>query len=203
MAQRARLEVGELPREREREAVALLTERFMDDPVWLAIGPGSEGWRRRVLTQFHRGELAVVRGAEGVVLGASRGGRLVGVQLAYEPGEGPPVLGSLAHATPSMAVGGPLVALRAFRVFTALDRLHPREPHVYARLLAADPAVPGIGRVLTKRLIAHARERGVPLFGETMREDNVAFMRSLGFSVKRERDLPGGTALWTFRMEPA
>jgi hypothetical protein len=191
--------VDDLPTTADAAAVSLLTDQFLDDPIWRAIGPASPTWRRAMLQSFHRGELANARRWGGVVLGVRTGARLLGVQVAYPPGAFPLPTRALGSAVPSMLLAGPGPALRAFAVNLALERLHPRSPHVYARLLAADPRHPGVGRVLTRALVELAERRDVPLYGETMREENVRYMRALGFRVWSQQPLVRGTPWWSFQ----
>ncbi|HEX5145628.1 MAG TPA: hypothetical protein VFV85_01290 [Conexibacter sp.] len=194
----ADLRVGDLPTTVDAAVVALLTERFLDDPIWRAIGPAPPAWRRAMLRSFHRAELANARRWGGVVLGVRGDDGLAGVQVAYPPGAFPLPKRALASAVPSMLLAGPGPALRAFAVNLALERLHPRSPHVYARLLAADPRRPGAGRVLTRALVELAQRSGVPVYGETMREDTVRFLRALGFRVWSQRPLVRRTPWWSF-----
>jgi hypothetical protein len=195
----ADLVIGELAAEQTGAAVRLLSERFLDDPVWLAIGPSRREHLRAVLNGFHRAELAGAQRYGGVVFTVTVGGALKGVQVAYGAGSYPLPRRDLLNSVPAMLLAGPRPALRAFRVMLALERIHPHHPHVYARLLAADPSLPGSGRMLVKRLIEYARAQGAPIYGETMRSENVRFMRSLGFTVTAEPVLLESTELWSFR----
>jgi hypothetical protein len=192
------IHVDELPAAADAAAVSLLSEQFLDDPIWRAIGPASPTWRRKVLQWFHRGELANARRWGGIILGACGEARLLGVQVAYPAGAFPLPKRALASAVPSMLLAGPGPALHAFAVNQALERLHPRSPHVYARLLAADPRRPGVGRVLTRALANLADCDGVAVYGETMREENVRFMCALGFEVRSQQPLVRGTRWWSF-----
>jgi GNAT superfamily N-acetyltransferase len=196
----ADLTIGELRPEHSEAAVRLLSGRFLDDPVWLAIGPSRREHLRRVLNGFHRAELASAQRYGGVIFTVTVGGILKGVQVAYGAGSYPLPRRDLLNSVPAMLLAGPGPALRAFRVMLALERIHPHEPHVYARLLAADPSLPGCGRMLVKRLIEYAHAQGAPIYGETMRSENVRFMESLGFTLRAESTLLESTPLWSFRL---
>jgi hypothetical protein len=118
--------VDSLPTRVDAAAASLLTEQFLEDPIWRAIGPVSPTRRRKVLLCFHRGELANARRWGGVVLGAHTPTHLLGVQVAYPPGAFPLPKRALGSAVPSMLLAGPGPALRALAVNQALERLHPR-----------------------------------------------------------------------------
>jgi len=80
----------------------------------------------------------------------------------------------------------------------AIERAHPRKPHLYLAVLGVDPSRQGQG--VGSRLIAPGLEwcdrEGVPAYLETAKERNVVFYERHGFHVTEERRLPRGPKVW-------
>ena len=168
------LEVVHLRRAQRREAAIVLTNGFLEDPAWVAIGPPDEPARRRLLRRFFR---------VAVTFGAGR--------------NFPSPLASVLEA-PLFLLAGGRTPQRATQVGAAMARAHPRGPHLYLWFLAVDPAHQrsGVGRALMQRVLQDAAEADVPVYLETASSSNVAYYRSFGFDVTGEAPLPGRGRMW-------
>jgi ribosomal protein S18 acetylase RimI-like enzyme len=86
------------------------------------------------------------------------------------------------------------------RASSALDALHPAEPHWFLSLLGTEPALQGRG--LGGALLEHglARAGGVPVHLDTDSERNVAWYERFGFEVTAEvRVMEGAPPSWGMR----
>jgi len=198
--------VRELSREQRADATRVLTDAFLDDPAWLAIGPRAETYRRGVLTAYHRVVLFRARRFGGRVLVGLRDGRLAGVAVAFPAGGWPPSEPwSALMQAPVFIAAGPGPGKRAMQVDALMERAHPPEPHLYLELLAVAPRLQrtGIGRALLDRLLSDADADGVPLHLETARPENLPYYRGFGFEVTAEAALPRGAPMWFMCRPPS
>ena len=192
------LEVVDLRRAQRREAAIVLTNGFLEDPAWVAIGPPGEPARRRLLRRFFRVALFETRHWGGPAWAATRDGAVVGVAVTFGAGRNfPSPLASVLEAPLFLLAGGG-TPQRATQVGAAMARAHPRGPHLYLWFLAVDPAHQrsGVGRALMQRVLQDAAEADVPVYLETARRSNVAYYRSFGFDVTGEAPLPGRGRMW-------
>lgn len=182
----------------------MLTEAFLDDPAWVAIGPPAEPARHRLLRRFFRVALFETRHWGGPAWAATRSGAIVGVAVTFGAGKAfPPPLASVLEA-PLFVLAGGRTPQRAKQVGAAMARAHPRERHLYLWFLAADPAHQriGVGRALMQRVVREAAEADVPVYLETASPANVAYYESFGFEVTGEARLPDHDRMW-FMSRPA
>src|SRR5436190_4905708 len=120
------LEVGDLRRADRREAAMVLTDAFLDDPAWVAIGPPGEPSRRRLLRRFFRVALFEARHWGGPAWAATHDGAIVGVAVTFGAGRNfPSPLASVLEA-PLFLLAGDRTAQRATQVGAAMARAHPR-----------------------------------------------------------------------------
>jgi ribosomal protein S18 acetylase RimI-like enzyme len=198
--------VRELEREERADATRVLTDAFLDDPAWLAIGPRSERYRRGMLTAYHRVVIFRARRFGGRVLVGVRDGQLAGVGVAFPAGAWPPPEPwSTLMQVPVFVAVGPGPGMRAVRVDALMERGHPPEPHLYLELLAVAPRLQrtGIGRALLERLLSDADAEGVPLHLETARPENLPYYRGFGLEVTSEAALPRGAPMWFMSRPPS
>lgn len=194
--------VRPLVRSDRRDAVRLLTAAFIDEPLWRVVGPAWRAHRRVALRVLYRTELSKAQRWGGPSFAADVGGSLGGVAITFDAGRWPPPQPwSTLRDLPALLLAGPLPALRAGQVDWAVERLRPREPHVYLYLLAVAPELQrhGVGAALVEAVAAHAFARGLSVCLETMSPSNPTFYAKLGFEVTNECELPGGAHAWLMR----
>jgi ribosomal protein S18 acetylase RimI-like enzyme len=190
-----------LPLERgplRRSAASVLAEAFVDDPVWVAIGPRLRPLRRRMLRSFFGLALMEALRFGGPSWCAVREGRVVGAAVTFGDGTRFPPPHAGVVESPPFLLAGPGPALRGVRVATAMERVHPRDPHLYLWFLAAHPSAQraGVGRALMRHVLEEADARELPVYLETTRPENVPYYRSFGFAVADEEALPPGARMW-------
>ena len=197
------IEARPLPEALDETAARLLSDSFLDDPAYLAIGPRREDRRWAFLLRVHRGSLRVARRWGGPVHGAFDGERLVAASLCFDEGRWPPPKRSMLSMV-SVAWTSPGAARRGIPVTALMERHHPRLPHVYLEILGAHPLMQrrGAGRALLERMIDDADQRGLPCYLETTKLENVGYYRGYGFDVDDEAPI-GGTATMWFMTRPA
>jgi len=198
--------VRELTHEQRADATRVLTDAFLDDPAWVAIGPRAERYRRAMLSAYHRVAISRALRFGGRVLVGIREAALVGVAVAFPGGRWPPPEPwSTLMQAPLFLAAGPGPSIRAARVDALMERAHPPEPHFYLELLAVAPPLQrtGVGRALLDRLLRDADADGVPLHLETARPENVPYYRSFGLDVTDETALPRGARMWFMCRESA
>ena len=94
--------------------------------------------------------------------------------------------------------------LKAIRLFTEVERRHPREPHWYLSLLVTDPTLQGrgLGSAVIAPGLAVADDAGMPCYLETQKESNVGWYARQGFELQRTISLPGIPSVWCLWREP-
>jgi ribosomal protein S18 acetylase RimI-like enzyme len=194
-----------LERSERRAAARLLTDAFLDEPLWRVVGPAWRPHRRFALQLLYHGEIGKAQRWGGPSFAADLGDSLAGVAIAFDAGRWPPPQPwSTLRDLPSLAIAGPLAAVRAGQVDWTVQRLRPRDPHVYLYLLAVAPDAQrrGVGAALVEAVVAHAFERGLPVCLETMAPSNPAFYAKQGFRVTHECELIDGARAWLMRRDP-
>lgn len=111
-------------------------------------------------------------------------------------------LTQLAIAPSIVRAGGWWRAHLILRAFNALERAHPREPHLYVSFLAVRPSHQGqgLGAALLRPYLDEADREGLGVYLENTKEQNLPFYRRHGFEVARMIDLgspaPPYWAMW-------
>jgi len=180
-------------------AAAVLGRALADDPGWTYLFPAPDTRVARLTRLFERvvGRHYVGLGDSAVVDGAA-------AAIWAPPG---------AHAVPwptALALAprlGWLVGRRipaALRLFRAMERRAPREPHHYLAALGVDPGHQGRGLgVAVVRPALDACDHGRTLaWLESANPKNHSFYRRLGFEVADELAVPGGPTLTWFARTP-
>jgi GNAT superfamily N-acetyltransferase len=112
---------------------------------------------------------------------------------------------SLLRAIPRLALAlGSRIPV-ALRTITAMERVHPREPHWYLAVLGTEPAAQGkgVGSALLAPVLQRCDREGVPAYLESSKESNIPFYSRHGFEVSGRVDLPGGgPRVWPMWREP-
>ncbi len=187
-------------------AAAVATEAFVDDPFFCFLSPRTR-IRRRGLRIYFRAAVAYL-GDRGLVLGARRDGRLVGVAAFIRPDGYPlPVGAQLRQAAASFRalVAHPPALVAGSKYLMAMDKAHPRERMWYLELLAVDPSAQrrGYDGALQAELYTQADREQLASYLETQKEANLAYYRRFGYEVVTElRPVRNGPPLWTMRREP-
>jgi GNAT superfamily N-acetyltransferase len=91
-------------------------------------------------------------------------------------------------------------ALAQIRLFLTLEKVRPRTPHFYLRLLGVRPELQGqgLGSALMQPVLTQCDELGMPAYLETETEANVCYYEKKGFRVLREIPVqPGALTMWT------
>jgi GNAT superfamily N-acetyltransferase len=93
---------------------------------------------------------------------------------------------------------------RAMRVFSLMERHHPRAPHWYLETLGTDPVHQGKGRgsALMAPVLGRCDAEGLPAYLESSKESNIPFYERHGFEVTGELVLPGGPTLYPMWRDP-
>lgn len=185
-------------------AARLLAEAYQDGAIWAAAGETAR-WRKQVsLTLFYLAELLIARWDNGFALGAVRGPRLEGVMISYEHGERPTPWWGWALRGVSCVFAGPVKVARCVRINADLERLKPREPHVWHAVLGRRSDTPGIGYVLLRAGQARADALGRPGYLETSAgPEQVQINELLGWQTKDEYVLSTGKVVKTMWKDAA
>ncbi|MEU1431764.1 GNAT family N-acetyltransferase [Nocardia sp. NPDC005746] len=153
-----------------------------DDPIEDYVFPDPEVRARRtpgmlrvlVRHRYLPAEAAIVAEIDGVIVGAllwiPHGFRNTALREAIS---GPQLLWAM----------GPAATRRGIEVDAAIAGSAPAEPHNYMVYLGADPTVPrsGIGRALTRWLIAESEAHGRALCG-ICKDANVGYYQAMDFA---------------------
>ena len=187
-----------------REAVAVITGAFLDDPLTTFLVR-----RRRPETiSLLFGALVHDAFDHGGGWAVRTDGRIVGVSIWLPPGKSPVPfhrqLRRLRYWARLTAIDPPGM-IRTMRAAEALDGLHPAEPHWFLSIVAVDREQrgAGVGRRLIGAGLAPAHAAGVPVHLDTNRPENIAIYERLGFRVTSEvQPLPGSPLAWGMRADP-
>ena len=174
----------------------MLARSFHDDPVSVWAHPHA-GKRPRRIARFFAGRLTTLVPYELTWTTAERDAAALWAPpdaWAVPPGE---LLRGIGALTPRRA---PLTLWG----LGGVERVHPRERHLYLAVLGVDPPRQGQGLgswLLAPGLEACDRE-GVGAYLETAKARNVVFYERHGFRVRDELRLPRGPKVWLMWRAP-
>ena len=181
----------------------VLAAAFLDDPVWVAIGPRARRYRALTNRVSFWGILRASNRHGARIRVARRGpdAPTAGATIAFEPDHWPPPDSAFAWELPWALAAGPLPMRRGLRDDRTIRATHIEHPHMYLWFIGVDPALHGggVGRALMAELHAESDQRALPTYLETGTPKNVAFYESVGYEVLGEIPLPSGAHMW--RME--
>lgn len=179
-------------------AARLLAQAYQDGAIWAAAGTTSR-WRKQLsLTLFYLAELLISRWDNGFALGAVRGARIDGVLICYEHGERPTPWWGWALRGFACLFAGPVKVARCVRINADLERLKPKEPHVWYAVLGRRADSPGIGYVLLRAGQTRADALGLPGYLETSAgHEQVRINEMLGWTTRDEYVLATGSVVKT------
>ena len=202
--------VSMLPPARYPEAEACLARAFWPDPLFGFFMPDRRKEYSMLPDVFHafladagpfeRTWAATISG-EGAAAD-----RVVGAAVWVPPGGMPRPfrrelmmqlrLGRLLLKGSNLSIG--------LKLLTAVDKVHPAEPHWYLALLGTDPAVQGrgVGSALLEPAMQQADAEGVSCYLETQKEENLPFYGRHGFEVLHVVSVPGSPTVWGMRRPP-
>ncbi len=185
-------------------AAQMLADAFADYPLMRCVyGPPNALPPSRQMNKQRRVFAAVIAAAQryGHVFGLIQQEEVIGVAVAYGPGQYPPPWpGQWINA-----LGAATIGLRYALRYQAFDShksaLHPHEPHWYLHTLGVHPCWQGrgVGSALLHHLANLSGRDGVPCYVETARAENVAFYQRGGYIVISQGAVPRlpSLCLWT------
>ncbi|MEU7526800.1 hypothetical protein AB0A74_13805 [Saccharothrix sp. NPDC042600] len=198
MTMTTRLDVRDLPWRDTWRAARLLAQAYREGVIWDSIAR-IPPWRKQVaLTLLYLAELVICRWENGFVLAATRGRRLDGVLVCYRHGERPTPWWGWALRSIACMVAGPRAVVQGVRLSNDLDRLKPREPHVWYAVLGRRDDSPGVGYVLLRAGQKRADSLGLPGYLETSAGDEqVRINEMLGWTSRDHYVLRNGKVVRT------
>jgi hypothetical protein len=180
-------------------AARVLTEAFMEDPIWLVTGPQRRWHRRIVLSAFYVAELLIALRKSAIVLGAFRGNRLDGVIVVYPNGEQGFPWWTWPLRGAAFMLAGPVAALRSAKIASELEKMLPDEPHAHFWLLGCRAGSLGVGHVLHRAALKRVDQLNLPSYAEATGPDLAQLRELLGWSVRDKYVMRNGkhvTTLW-------
>jgi hypothetical protein len=193
-----RLETRDLGWRDTWPAARLLARAYQDGAIWEAAGRVPRWLKHVALTLLYLAELLICRWEKGFVLGAVRGTRLDGVMISYEHGERPTPWWGWVLRSFACLLAGPVVVARCVRISNDLDRMKPKEPHVWYAVLGRRDDSPGVGYVLLRAGQARADALGLPGYLETSAgPEQVQINEMLGWTTRDEYVLRTGKVVKT------
>ena len=174
--------------EDERAVAAVLADAFVDDPLVMAICPGTVPERRRRIWWSFR---VAVRGhylaKQPAWTTLDPTGTPESVVLAIRPYPAQPQISDFAFALRSLLRMGIVAAVRGARAAQIIAAHAPPQPFTYLRTLGVDPKYQGRGRGsrLVESVIQSA-PAAFPIYLETAKEQNLSFYARHGVSCSGE-----------------
>jgi GNAT superfamily N-acetyltransferase len=177
-----------------------LQAAFFDDPVMQFLFPddGSRRWR---LAKFFEVELAAHHLPLNTIWTTADH---AGAALWSPPDHWrlPPAK-LVRNAVPLVRAFGRRLP-RALRSLSAVEHLHPTEPHWYLAVLGTAPRDQGkgVGSALLAPVLDICDRDGLPSYLESSKESNIPFYGRHGYEVTSEITLPGGPTVWAMWRAP-
>lgn len=189
-----------------RAAAVVAARALHFDPLFITLAPDplhrARGealfWHGSLLGSFPAGGTSVAEGPDGVC----------GVASWVPPGRYPLPGSAQARQTFSALralIRTPKAIPLGLKALTAIEKIHPKEPHWYLALLSVDPQVQrgGVGTRLVEPVLERADTQGIPAYLETSNRVNLAYYGRFGFEVVEELTPFGPDApLWTLWRDP-
>ena len=197
--------VVELPVSRIKEAAALLSKVFWDDPMTIFLYPGIAE-RRDLQPSFYElnmehaavgGELYTTSSFKGIAVWRFPGDE---TRQKVDSDKDP------RNRLPDVMGAGPFQRLVVIVECTyAMHKSVVNGKHCYLLFLGVEPGQrgQGIGSLLINPILKRADEEGLPCYLETMKEVNLAFYGKHGFRVVDEKQIAdGGPHIWALLRSP-
>jgi GNAT superfamily N-acetyltransferase len=180
-----------------------LARAFADDPVSAWFFPRDGGREERLARAYERvflRRIALPREATFAVAGHA------GVAMWLPPARAHLGAAEQLRLLPALAAACGRDVSRALRGMSAMDAVHPHEPHWYLWLLGVVPERQreGLGSALLAEVLDRCDRDRVPAYLEATTSRNRALYLRHGFEDAGELRLPGdGPRLWPMWREPA
>jgi GNAT superfamily N-acetyltransferase len=185
--------VRELERAELGDAARVLGRGMRDNPVNVQAFGGEADHRVRAMTRFFE---AVLRGLDrrGTILGALRGGAIIGVCGMAPPGRCQPPLGEKLSVLPAIVLGNAVaVPLRVMRWVGEWSRRDPAHAHWHLGPVAVEPSLQGqgIGGAMVAEFCRRVDDSDAASYLETDKLENVRFYERFGYRVVAEAPVLG------------
>ncbi len=181
-------------------AAGSLARAFEDDPVMAILFP-DPGSRLRRIERFFRAGIRHQHLPHGTSYTTEDRS---GAALWDPPGHWKMTWGQILRGSPDLVGAFGARVPTALRVLSAMERVHPTEPHYYLAVLGTDPARQGqgIGGALLQPVLDRCDEDGTGAYLESSKERNIPYYRRFGFELSGEIALPRGGMVWPMWREP-
>jgi ribosomal protein S18 acetylase RimI-like enzyme len=184
-----------------RPLATALARAFADDPVMRWLLPTQQARTSRLPRLFAMELLCLYLPHDEVYTTRE----IVGGALWAPPGgwRTPPT--NLARALPRLVWTLRRHMPAAVKAVSAIERVHPSEPHWYLAVVGTEPDCQrsGVGSALLAPVLDRCDRDFLPAYLESSKEANLSFYRRLGFEVTDKVDLPGGgPRVWPMWREP-
>lgn len=190
-----------LTRQLKPQAVSILVDAFMTDPLFSFLMP-NERQRRRWLPHLWKSIANYSVAQEQSRVAVDDKGRVLGACIAgpYPPSAWQEFMLNLSVTLRPWPWEPALRPMLRISTYSKLwKQMHWQEPHWYVYVIGVSPEHQrkGIGRALMLDLIDRGNAERTPIYLETQTESNVPFYRGLGFDVtEHHRPFANGPGTW-------
>jgi GNAT superfamily N-acetyltransferase len=176
-----------------------LARAFEDDPVMGWFFPDERARLERIERVFRMRVAGLLKQDEIYTTDDHAGAAVWAQPGRWEMGP----LEGLAFVARLLPMVGTRVGVLA-RGWTAIDRLHPKEPHWYLAILGTEPDHQGngIGSALMRPVLDDCDRNEVGAYLESSKRSNLAYYERHGFRVTGELTLPDGPPIWPMWRDP-
>jgi GNAT superfamily N-acetyltransferase len=185
----------------ETSLATALALAFHDDPVMSWLLPQDRSRVRRLRALF-RAELRYLHLPHNEVYTTAE---VSGGALWAPPNKWRTPPGSLLRSFPRLVQSLGMRIPAALRSISAIERVHPHEPHWYLAVLGTEPSWQGkgVGSALLAPVLLRCDRDGTGAYLESSKESNVPFYARHGFEVTNPVDMPhGGPRVWPMWRDP-
>jgi GNAT superfamily N-acetyltransferase len=188
------------PADRPRAAAALASG-FAHDPVWCWLA-GTDDSEQRLLRYWRA--LVDVATSDGSKVTTYVAGDADSVAVWRPVDRWKVSTGELVRVLPSLLGALRHRLVRSLSLLSAMEEVHPAEPHHYLEFVAThrDHQGKGLGAAVLQPALDQADDEGVGAYLESSKERNVAFYGRHGFRVTREIRFPRGPKVWLMWRDP-
>ena len=189
------LEIREVHREEIAQAAVLTARGMRDNPTHI-MAFGSDDVKREQKLGALFGAVLPIVSAKAVLIGAYRGGQLVGMAGIAAPGKCRPSAGESVRMLPRLL---PRVGVRSMikmgRWQGVWAKHDPAEPHWHLGPAAVDAHLQGrgIGSAILGEVCTRMDSQGTLLYLETDKPENVRFYQKFGFETIGQTPVIGVT----------
>ncbi len=179
--------ISEAAREQWREISDALAAAFHDDPVFSWLLP-NDATRLTALRRYFGIETRRIVLKHRRTTITTHGEAVNGVALVLPPGQWrSPIAVQGAYGPVYTGIFGRRLP-RALGVLTKMERLHPREPHVYLPYIGVIPAAQGqgLGTALLEPILERCDRERMPAYLEASNPSSARLYERLGFVTAEE-----------------